>query len=263
MNGEDSALCPGSTGSRISDPGWWPSVAVDKSGTATHDDVRRELVPVTITEVRSTERFVGTPELPRQVLHVTIERSMRDGEIRLEVTGTEPPGSVFATDVRGALTVPAGDRAVRVDVPLDLPERAGVGDEIAVRVSAASDGGDEADAYGTVVVAEPGWTMVMVSHFHYDPVWWNTQAAYTTDWDFVGTRLVDATGVRRQRVRARRGAPQARACAIRTTTSSWPSSTTSSRTSTPTRSSERCCGGCSPRAGWSSSAAPTTSRTPT
>jgi hypothetical protein len=28
--------------------------------------------------------------------------------------------------------------------------------------------------------------MVMVSHFHYDPVWWNTQASYTTDWDFVG-----------------------------------------------------------------------------
>ena len=27
--------------------------------------------------------------------------------------------------------------------------------------------------------AEPGWTMYLVSHFHYDPVWWNTQAAYT------------------------------------------------------------------------------------
>ncbi len=23
----------------------------------------------------------------------------------------------------------------------------------------------------------------MVSHFHYDPVWWNTQAAYTSGWD--------------------------------------------------------------------------------
>ena len=30
--------------------------------------------------------------------------------------------------------------------------------------------------------AEPGWTMFMVSHFHYDPVWWNTQAAYTSEW---------------------------------------------------------------------------------
>ena len=32
------------------------------------------------------------------------------------------------------------------------------------------------------IVAEPGWTMFMVSHFHYDPVWWNTQAAYTSLW---------------------------------------------------------------------------------
>ena len=167
-------------------------------------------MPVTITEVRSTERFVGTPEQARQVLHVTIERSMRDGEIRLEVTGTEPRGSVFASDVRGALTVPAGDRAVRVDVPLDLPERAGLGDEIAVRVSASSDGADEADAYGTVVVAEPGWTMVMVSHFHYDPVWWNTQASYTTDWDFVGPDWSTRPAFVRQRVRPRRGPPQAR-----------------------------------------------------
>ena len=31
-------------------------------------------------------------------------------------------------------------------------------------------------------VAEPGWTMHMISHFHYDPVWWNTQAAYTSVW---------------------------------------------------------------------------------
>lgn len=34
-----------------------------------------------------------------------------------------------------------------------------------------------------LVVAEVGWTMHMVSHFHYDPVWWNTQAAYTIAWD--------------------------------------------------------------------------------
>ena len=31
-------------------------------------------------------------------------------------------------------------------------------------------------------VAEPGWTMHMISHFHYDPVWWNTQGAYTSVW---------------------------------------------------------------------------------
>ena len=31
-------------------------------------------------------------------------------------------------------------------------------------------------------VEEPGWRMYMISHFHYDPVWWNTQAAYTETW---------------------------------------------------------------------------------
>ena len=28
-------------------------------------------------------------------------------------------------------------------------------------------------------MAEPGWTMWMVSHFHYDPIWWNTQGQFT------------------------------------------------------------------------------------
>ena len=28
-------------------------------------------------------------------------------------------------------------------------------------------------------VAETGWTMWMVSHFHYDPVWWDTQGEFT------------------------------------------------------------------------------------
>ena len=30
-----------------------------------------------------------------------------------------------------------------------------------------------------LTVAEPGWTIWMVSHFHYDPVWWNTQGQFT------------------------------------------------------------------------------------
>ena len=34
-------------------------------------------------------------------------------------------------------------------------------------------------AEADITVAEPGWTMWMVSHFHYDPVWWNTQGQFT------------------------------------------------------------------------------------
>ena len=33
-----------------------------------------------------------------------------------------------------------------------------------------------------VTVAETGWTMWLISHFHYDPVWWNTQAGFTDTW---------------------------------------------------------------------------------
>ena len=39
-----------------------------------------------------------------------------------------------------------------------------------------------AEAEFDFTIAEPGWTMFMVSHFHYDPVWWNTQGAYTSEW---------------------------------------------------------------------------------
>ena len=51
----------------------------------------------------------------------------------------------------------------------------------------------------TIPVAEPGWTMWMVSHFHYDPVWWNTQAQYTdglgrADRARLGAAGVPATG---------------------------------------------------------------------
>ena len=78
-------------------------------------------------------------------------------------------------------------------------------------------------------VAEPGWRMFMISHFHYDPVWWNTQAAYTETWGAAiqyrspfqepGFALVKA-----HLDMARRDP---------TTSSCSPSSTTSSRTGTP------------------------------
>jgi len=42
-----------------------------------------------------------------------------------------------------------------------------------------SAGRGRAELAATVTVAEAGWTMWMVSHFHYDPVWWNTQGQFT------------------------------------------------------------------------------------
>ncbi len=135
-------------------------------------------MPLAITDVTSTERFVGTTETPRQVLHVTLGGGMPSGPVRVEVTGAGVSGSVTETA--------SGDRATRVEVPLGVPAGASVGDALDVTVTATDATGASVSAPGRVVVAETGWTMVMVSHFHYDPVWWNTQASYTTDWELLG-----------------------------------------------------------------------------
>ncbi len=55
----------------------------------------------------------------------------------------------------------------------------------------AEDGtGQRAQQAAAITVAETGWTMWMVSHFHYDPVWWSTQGQYTESRIF----LPDADG---------------------------------------------------------------------
>ena len=60
-----------------------------------------------------------------------------------------------------------------------------------------------AQAEADITVAEPGWTMWMVSHFHYDPVWWNTQGQFTADRLAAAGRGRHAAG-RQERVRAGR-----------------------------------------------------------
>ncbi|MFG2075747.1 glycoside hydrolase family 38 N-terminal domain-containing protein [Nonomuraea maritima] len=118
-------------------------------------------MPVTITTVEPTDLFVGTEEAPRQVLRVTL-----DGPpTRVTVSGPGVSGEATGTGV--------------VEVPLDIADPR-PGAELPVTVTAG-----EASAEAVVTVAEPGWTMFLVSHFHYDPVWWNTQAAYTSPWELL------------------------------------------------------------------------------
>src|SRR5262245_28517739 len=143
-----------------------------------------------VTGVVSTELFVGTTEDPRQVVRVIL--AMVTGAspdvgppVRVTVVGdgvvTPEPVAVSADVVTSR-----PDRPLVVEVPVVTEDRHPPGAEIGVRVlfdGRPAPGG----ATGTLVVAETGWTMVMVNHFHYDPVWWNTQAAYTSDWDRLDT----------------------------------------------------------------------------
>ncbi len=116
-----------------------------------------------VTTVESTDLFIGDPGDPQQIVRVGYTGS-DPGALRVEGDGLSTSGQPRQVG-DGLLEVP-----VRVDKPVPGQRRA-------ARVVA---GGVEIAFEFTV--AEPGWTMYMISHFHYDPVWWNTQGAYTSLW---------------------------------------------------------------------------------
>ncbi len=112
----------------------------------------------------STELFVGPPDAPLQLVRVTYggRHPMR---VAVEGDGLTTPVPALAE---------RSSKAVEVAVAVDRPVP---GESRAARVI-----GEGVNAPFTFTVAEPGWTMFMISHFHYDPVWWNTQGAYTSVW---------------------------------------------------------------------------------
>jgi alpha-mannosidase len=116
-----------------------------------------------LASAESTELFVGPPGVPLQL-------------VRVGVTGcTEPtPVRIEGDGLTGNAVAGAGNEVLEVPVTVERPV---VGQHRSARVHA----GESSLAF-EFTVAEPGWTMFMVSHFHYDPVWWNTQGAYTSEW---------------------------------------------------------------------------------
>src|SRR6476469_810325 len=101
----------------------------------------------------------------RSVLEVHVTHTGGAAEVRVEGEGLTTPAPVVADAADGTVEVP-----VAVSRPV-------VGEQRSARVLAG-----DAQTPFEFTVAEPGWTMHMISHFHYDPVWWNTQAAYTSVW---------------------------------------------------------------------------------
>jgi alpha-mannosidase len=116
-----------------------------------------------VISAQSTELFVGPPDAPLQVARIGLAGCAEPTPIRVDGDGLS--GEAVALPGRDAVEVP-----VAVEDPV-------VGQRRAARVRA----GRATEAF-EFTVAEPGWTMFMVSHFHYDPVWWNTQGAYTSEW---------------------------------------------------------------------------------
>src|SRR5216683_879070 len=135
-----------------------------------------------ITEVVSTDLFAGSAARPLQIVRVTL---VNDGPGMI----SDPAGQV-TVGVHGAGVVTPEPVMVTklyhgaqrtVEVPVEIAAAAAPG--AARRISAvARSGTGHWEVPGQVTVAEPGWTMWMVSHFHYDPVWWNTQGQFAQTW---------------------------------------------------------------------------------
>ena len=129
-----------------------------------------------VTSVESTELFVGTPEHPHQVVAAEIGHAP-GRTVRLTVY--RPGRARHRGHPRGKPEY----GTVRAEIPVTTDLAPGEGTHVTVTAEDADDPAQRAEHTAAFVAAEPGWTMFMVSHFHYDPVWWNTQGAYTETWD--------------------------------------------------------------------------------
>ena len=118
-----------------------------------------------LTSVESTELFTGPADASLQIVRVSHRDCSAPTLVRVEGPGLKTVGDVLAEPGGAPVEV-----AVRVTDPVPGQRR-----------QARAVAGDRAVDFD-FTDAEPGWTMFMVSHFHYDPVWWNTQAAYTSVW---------------------------------------------------------------------------------
>lgn len=116
-----------------------------------------------VIAAESTELFVGPPDAPLQLARITVSGCAEPTPIWVDGAG-----------LAGEARIEAGHTVVEVPVAVDNPV---IGERRTARVHA-----DDSSLGFAFTVAEPGWTMFMISHFHYDPVWWNTQGAYTSLW---------------------------------------------------------------------------------
>ncbi len=90
------------------------------------------------------------------------------------------PGAESPEPLRIDGLTPGAERTVEVPVEIAAPYQPGSIRRVTVTVTGTDRRtAARSRAQAEITVAEPGWTMWMVSHFHYDPVWWNTQGQFT------------------------------------------------------------------------------------
>jgi alpha-mannosidase len=130
-----------------------------------------------IVQAQSTPLFVSTERGPCQVVRVTVAGGPPGAgapgpvHVRVEGLGVSTPRPAGIGELP-----PGAERTAEVPVTVAAPH--GPGSRLSVTVIAEGPG-TRAERACEITAAEPGWTIWMVCHFHYDPVWWNTQGAFT------------------------------------------------------------------------------------
>ncbi|MGY0019434.1 glycoside hydrolase family 38 N-terminal domain-containing protein [Streptomyces sp. YJ-C3] len=152
---------------------------------------------IQVAGVTTPALFTGPEREPLQVVRVRVRRTRPVGPFAVSVSGpqvvTPRPRLVRAdtveayagVDAKAELAAAAGESAIETVVEVAVRvDGVAPGTPLPARALVAAPDGRELCAYDfTLPVAEPGWTVRLVPHFHYDPMWWNTQAAYTALWD--------------------------------------------------------------------------------
>ncbi|MET9885861.1 NEW3 domain-containing protein [Streptomyces sp. NPDC006430] len=149
---------------------------------------------ISVTAVTTPPLFTGPPETPAQVVRVRIRRERPAGPLYVTVHGpaiTTPHARIVRADAGGDAATGASTGASRgastAESTVEVAVRtagAAPGTVLPATVRVATPAGRPlAELPFDLPVAEPGWTVRLVPHFHYDPMWWNTQAAYTALWD--------------------------------------------------------------------------------
>jgi alpha-mannosidase len=148
-----------------------------------------------IVRADATPLFAGTGEGPRQIVRVTLADVLPAAAgsgagastpgaaaAARVVVRVEGPGVTTRHPARIEPAPPAdgspGDGGLVAEVPITVAAPHGPGSRLQVTVI-AEDAAARAEHTAEVTVAEPGWTIWLVCHFHYDPVWWNTQGSFT------------------------------------------------------------------------------------
>ena len=132
-----------------------------------------------ITGAEATELFGGSAQRPLQLIRVTVAEDSPppDGPAATPVTvRVEGPGVSTPEPLRLLLSGPGCEQVAEVGVAIAAPYQPGRPRQVTVIAEGAA---GRAELATEIRVAETGWTMWMVSHFHYDPVWWDTQGEFT------------------------------------------------------------------------------------